>query len=188
MSNTTGNISNYFNNGIQNHIVVGNGSQIPIHGTGHTTLQPPYPPLKLTNILHAPKLIKNLLSVRRLTTDNPISIEFDRFGFLVKDYQTRIPILRCDSTGELYPFSLPSARVTPPSTFAALTQDFWHKRLGHPSSSLLRILNKRNFISVKTFSDKHLCQSCVFGKHVKLPFYDSVSVTCLPFDILHSDL
>ncbi|KAJ9541710.1 LOW QUALITY PROTEIN: hypothetical protein OSB04_028216 [Centaurea solstitialis] len=43
MSNTTGNISNYFNNGIQNNIVVGEGSQIPIHGTGHTTLQPPYP-------------------------------------------------------------------------------------------------------------------------------------------------
>ena len=106
----------------------------------------------------------------------------------MNDYQTRIPILRCDSTGELYPFSLLSARVTPPSTFAVLTQDLWHKRLGHPSSSLLRVLNKRNSISVKTFSDKHLCQSCLFGKHVKLPFYDSVSVTCLPFDILHSDL
>ena len=86
MSNATGNISSYFNNGIQNNIVVGNGFKIPILGTSYTTLQPPYLPLKLNNILHAPKLIKNLLSVCRLTTDNLISIEFDPFGFLVKDY------------------------------------------------------------------------------------------------------
>ena len=82
----TGNIPRYFNNGIQNNIVVGNGFQIAIHSTGHTTLPPPFPPLQLKNILHAPKLIKNLLSVRRLTTDNNISIEFDPFGFLVKDF------------------------------------------------------------------------------------------------------
>lgn len=85
MSNTSGNISNYFNNGIKNNIVVGNGSKIPIHGTGHTTLPPPYLHLQLNHILHERKLIKNLLSIRLLTINNAISIEFDRFGFLVKD-------------------------------------------------------------------------------------------------------
>ncbi|KAD2805276.1 hypothetical protein E3N88_38653 [Mikania micrantha] len=162
--------------------------QIPVHGTGFTTLKPPYPPLQLNNILIAPKLIKNLLSVRRLTADNHISVEFDPYDFLVKDYRTRIPILRCDSTGDLYPLSSPATKVTNPSTFAALSQDLWHHRLGHPGTDLLRFLNKQNVISFRNVSSKQLCQSCVFGKHVKLPFYDSSSTTGLPFDIVHSDV
>lgn len=187
MTHSTGTLSSYINNSIPNHIVVGNGFKIPINGTGHTTLSPPLPPFKINNALVAPHLIKNLLSVRRLTTDNHIAIEFDPFGFLVKDLQTKIPILRCDSTGDLYPLSLPTAR-TSPSTFAALSQDLWHRRLGHPGISLLRILNKHKSISVSKFSDSKICQYCVFGKHIKLPFNDSLSTTMLPFDIIHSDL
>lgn len=41
MANMTGKISTYFNNNGPNHIVVGNDSYIPIHGSGHTTLPPP---------------------------------------------------------------------------------------------------------------------------------------------------
>lgn len=86
MANMTGKISTYFNNSGPNRIVVGNDSYIPIHGSGHATLPPPFPPLKLYNILHAPHLIKNLLSIRCLTTDNSVAVEFDPFGLLVKDY------------------------------------------------------------------------------------------------------
>ncbi|KAD5508144.1 hypothetical protein E3N88_15847 [Mikania micrantha] len=188
MSHSTGSLSHYLNNSVHNSIVVGNGYQIPITGTGSTTLPPPFPPLHLNKILVAPHLIKNLLSVRRLTTDNKISIEFDPFGFLVKDYQTRIPILRCDSTGDLYPLTTSTAKVNSPSTFAALSQDLWHYRLGHPGSSLLNVLKKQNVLSFPSHSRKHLCQSCVFGKLTKLPFDDSTSCTYLPFDIVHSDL
>lgn len=86
MANTTRKISTYVHNSGPNRIVFGNGSHIPIHGSGHTTLPPPFPPLKLYNILHAPHLIKNLLSIHRLTTDNSVAVEFDHFGLLVKDY------------------------------------------------------------------------------------------------------
>jgi hypothetical protein len=188
MSHTSGNLSDYFNNDRSNHIVVGNGTTLPIHGTGNIHLKPPNPPLKINNILFSPTLIKNLLSVRRLTTDNDVTIEFDKFGFSVKDYQTRTLIHRCDSTGDLYPMSFQDATCLQPSTFAALTKDLWHRRLGHPDSSLLRILHKQNTISVGSFSGSKLCQSCVFGKHIKLPFMDSLSFTLSAFDIIHSDL
>ncbi|XP_076937369.1 uncharacterized protein LOC143604938 [Bidens hawaiensis] len=189
MTNTTGNLSSYFNNRISNNIIVGNGFQIPILGTEYTKLNTNHKPLHINNVLYAPQLITNLLSVRRLTTDNLISIEFDPFGFLVKDYLTRIPILRSNSTGDLYPLALSTdTKFTSPATFAALSQDLWHRRLGHPGNSLLQCLNKKQFISVDRPSIKRLCQSCVFGKHVKLPFYDSLSTTYMPFDILHSDL
>ena len=65
MTNTISKISTYVNNSRLDRIVFGNGSHIPIHGSGNTTLQPPFLPLKLSNILHAPNLIKNLLSICR---------------------------------------------------------------------------------------------------------------------------
>ncbi|GKB25304.1 hypothetical protein Tco_0864705, partial [Tanacetum coccineum] len=42
------------------------------------------------------------------TRDNNCTIEFDAFGFSVKDYLTRHILLRCDSSGDLYPVTKPS--------------------------------------------------------------------------------
>ncbi|KAJ9567440.1 hypothetical protein OSB04_003406 [Centaurea solstitialis] len=177
-----------FNTCTNKQIIVGNGTTIPVIGQGNKTLPPPFPPLKLNNILYAPNLIKNLISVRRLTTDNLLSIEFDPFGFLVKDLKTKEPILRCNSSGDLYP--LTTNFIKPPSkpiALAAVTQDRWHQRLGHPGKSLLHSLKSSSFIDFSK-PNNTLCQSCVFGKSVKLPFYDSMNKTHLPFDIIHSDL
>ncbi|KAI3677446.1 hypothetical protein L2E82_51659 [Cichorium intybus] len=198
MTHSTGTLSSYINNSSQNHIVIGNGFKIPINGTGYTTLSPPFPPFKINNVLFAPHLIKNLLSVRRLTTYNHIAIEFDPFGFLVKDFQTKIPILRCDSTGDLYPLTLQSAHTNNPSTFAALSQDLWHQRQGHPGVSLLRVLNKNKSISVSKISDSNVCQSWYPANHRGYKCYDLSSCKILlsrhaifeenifPFQTLHS--
>ncbi|GKA44179.1 hypothetical protein Tco_0736903 [Tanacetum coccineum] len=43
--------------------------------------------------------LKNINFVR----DNNCIVEFDAFGFPVKDFMTRWVLLRCDSTGDLYP-------------------------------------------------------------------------------------
>nr|XP_043625616.1 uncharacterized protein LOC122597045 [Erigeron canadensis] len=55
-------------------IIVGNSASMPTTGIGQSTLPPPFPLLKLPSILVSLSLIKNLLSVCRLTTDNNISI------------------------------------------------------------------------------------------------------------------
>ena len=106
----------------------------------------------------------------------------------MKDFQTRTPILRCNSTGALYPFKLQSnSQVTQPSTFAAITRDLWHHRLGHPSADVLSSLRSTlNFPRSKLLSS--VCRSCVLGKQIKLPFITSQSITHLPFDIIHTDL
>ncbi|GKD15806.1 ribonuclease H-like domain-containing protein [Tanacetum coccineum] len=63
-------------------------------------------------------LIQNLIFVRQFVRDNNYTIEFDAFGFSVKDFMTRRVLLRCDSTGYLYPVtvssSLPHAFLKPP--------------------------------------------------------------------------
>jgi len=86
MTSTSGNLTSYFNMSNHRGITIGNGQSIPIHGYGQTNLPSPHPPLALKNVLHAPKLIKNLVSVRKFTTDNSVSVEFDPFGFSVKDF------------------------------------------------------------------------------------------------------
>ncbi|XP_076908128.1 uncharacterized protein LOC143564868 [Bidens hawaiensis] len=141
-----------FNTCTNKQIIVGNGTTIPVVGQGNKTLPPPFPPLKLNNILYAPNLIKNLISVRRLTTDNLLSIEFDPFGFLVKDLKTKEPILRCNSSEDLYPlttnFIKPSST---PTALVGITQDRWHQRLGHPGNSLLHSFEE----SIYPFSIQH---------------------------------
>ncbi|XP_019420755.1 PREDICTED: uncharacterized protein LOC109330946 [Lupinus angustifolius] len=75
MTTSQGNLSSYSNMSNSNQtIIVGSGQQIPIRGYGQSTLSTPTKPLKLQNVLHAPQIIKNLISVRRLTTDNNVSI------------------------------------------------------------------------------------------------------------------
>lgn len=79
---TQGNLSSYFNLRKNNSIIVGNGHSVPIHSFGNANLPSSHPPLTLSNVLHAPKLIKNLIYVHKFTTDNHIFVEFDPFGFL----------------------------------------------------------------------------------------------------------
>ena len=65
MSHSQGTLLNYcfLKHRFNNAIIVGNGHMIPIHGHGHVSLPSPNEPLTLKNVLHAPKLIKNLISV-----------------------------------------------------------------------------------------------------------------------------
>ena len=67
-------------------ITLGDGSSIPIHCVGPAQIQSPIKPLLLRDVLVAPALIKNLISVRQFTNDNHVSVEFDPFGLSVKDY------------------------------------------------------------------------------------------------------
>lgn len=189
MTADAGILSSYFNSSNKNHnIVVGSGHLIPIVGHGCTNLPPPHPPFVLQNVLHAPKLIKNLISVRKFTTDNMVSISFDPFGFSVNDLQTGIRLMRCDSVGDLYPlFSNSQATSFNHSAFTTMSHDLWHNRLGHPGDAIINTLRSNKFIDCNK-TCQTFCSSCPLGNHAKLPFYESLSYTFLPFDIIHSDL
>ncbi|KAK1653933.1 hypothetical protein QYE76_071738 [Lolium multiflorum] len=119
------------------YIVVDNGSKLPILAIG--AVQISSLPLHLQDVLVSPHIVKNLISVRKFSRDNFVSIEFDPYGFSVKDLATKTLLYRSNSDGDLYPFfgskDLPSS--------AALTTssgDLWHRRLGHPSKASLSLL------------------------------------------------
>lgn len=111
-------------------IFVGDSSKIVVCNMGYTNLSysNPYRTLSLKNVLITPNIIKNLIYVRHFTADNQCSIEFDPFGFSVKDLQTKHTLLRCDSSGDLYPVTTPA-----PHMFVSTSSALWHQRHGHLS-------------------------------------------------------
>jgi hypothetical protein len=71
-------------------------------------------PFYLNNVLVAPDLVYNLLSVHRFTNYYSCSMEFDPFGLSVKDFATKLVLARYDNTGLLYALPLPTWRTPTP--------------------------------------------------------------------------
>ncbi|GKC83783.1 ribonuclease H-like domain-containing protein [Tanacetum coccineum] len=165
--------------------LVHTSNSIPVTNTGHSIIPSHHRPLHLHNVLVTPDIIKNLISVRQFTRDNNCTIEFDVFGFSVKDFLTRHILLRCDSSDDLYPVTKSSDL---PVAFVSTSSFTWHQRLGHPGDEVLRSLTSRCFISCNKEKSSHVCHACQLGKHVKLPFHSSDSIVTKCFDIIHSDL
>ncbi|GKE29181.1 hypothetical protein Tco_1444565, partial [Tanacetum coccineum] len=136
LSSYTGNLHTSSLNRNFHSIIVINGLSIPVTHSGHVQIPNPYRPLHLRNVLVTPNIIKNLVSVRKFTTDNKCSIDFDPYDFTVRDYHTRQTLLHCDSSGDLYPLHVSA------SSFALLTNNhsLWHQRLGHPGDADFDIL------------------------------------------------
>ena len=141
MTNSSGNLSSISFKGHALSIIVGNGGRLATSGIGHANLQTPTHPLHLNNVLIAPKIVKNLISVRRFTTDNNVSLAFDPYGFSVNDLTTGVTRMRCNSTGELYPVTPPPASSQScPVALSTSSSSLWHARLGHPSAVVLDVL------------------------------------------------
>jgi hypothetical protein len=166
-------------------IIVGNGALLPVTAIGSHTFSFPHRNLVLNNVLVSPHIIKNLISIRRFTTDNNCSIEFDPFGLSVKDLETRNVIARCNSSGDLYPFFPPA---TSTSAFLAAPTSLWHRRLGHLGHEVLSKLIRSKAISCNKDDSHHLCHACQLGRHTRLPFGSSNSRTTNNFDLIHCDL
>ncbi|GJS55492.1 gypsy type transposase [Tanacetum coccineum] len=78
--------------------------------------------------------LKSSIFVHQFTRDNNCTIEFDAFGFSVKDYLTRHILLRCDSLSDLYPVTNPST-----SPIAFLSE---HVTLRGTNASAIRVMNE----------------------------------------------
>ena len=152
---------------------------LPVTGTGSAALSRS---LRLNNVLVSPHIIKNLIFVRQFTTDNNSSIEFDPASCSVKDLQTRKEIVRCNSSGTLYPLHPPPAH-SPVARTASL---LWHRRLGHPGHEVLSKLASSVSCQIEDCSD--LCHACQLGRHVRLPFHTLVSRASSKFDLIHCDM
>jgi hypothetical protein len=175
-------------------IIVGNDFSLPITSVGDSVLLGPF---YLNNILLAPDMVQSLLSVRRFTTDNWCSMEFDLFDLSAKDLTTKNVIVRSNSIGPLYTMRLPGSLTPSSSVVAALAAaphaltvvapTTWHHRLGHPSPDALSSLSRSSFNQCT--SNKHdFCHACQLGKHTRLPFCSPSHRAEHTLDLMHFDL
>nr|GEU44016.1 ribonuclease H-like domain-containing protein [Tanacetum cinerariifolium] len=133
--------------------------------------------------------------VRQFTSDNDVSIEFDAYGFSVKDYQTGRILLRCDSTRDLYPVTQQPSSQTP-VILLSFSSTTWHRRLGHPGDDVLRRLESRILISCHKPKLPALCHACqlasnklIISRHVRFdedvfPFENVTSSNTPTYDFL----
>lgn len=189
LANSAGSLNSVFNLTTGKSVMVANGNRIPIHKAGSVSFPTKSRPLSLNTVLVTPSIIKNLISVRKFTTDNVCSIEFDPFGFSVKDLITRRTIFRSDSTGDLYPvFPFSNNSSQDHSSFLATSSSIWHQRLAHPNNISLNSLFSSSVLACNKHDLQTLCNACQLGKQNKLPFSHSDSAVSAPFDIIHSDI
>ncbi|GJZ52443.1 ribonuclease H-like domain-containing protein [Tanacetum coccineum] len=184
LNNSVTSLNDVFNMCIYPTVSVGDGHSIPVINTGHSILPTPFRSLHLNIILITLDIVKNLISIRQFVRDNNCTIEFDAFGFSVKDFMTCWVLFCCDSTGDLYPITAPSHILH----VFLVSQHSWHQRLGHRGSEVLRRLLSNNFISCNKEKPPMLCHACQLDKHVRLPFFSSDTVVTSCFDIIHSDV
>ncbi|GJU13533.1 ribonuclease H-like domain-containing protein [Tanacetum coccineum] len=142
LNSYTSNLNTVYNKCLYPSVCVGDGKSIPVTNTGHNMLPTLNRPLHLDNVLVTPNIIKNLISVCQFTRDNNCIVEFDAFGFSVKDFLIRHILLRCDSSGDLYPVTSPSLT---PHVLLFVSPNTWHQRLGHPGEDVLRSLKSRQY-------------------------------------------
>jgi hypothetical protein len=167
-------------------ITIGDGSSIPISCTGHSYIINPKTNFILRNILVAPSLIKNLISIRQFTIDNNVSVEFDPFSLSVKDLKMVEVLAHYNSLGDLYP--LHGAPTSTPQAMIA-SVNLWHRRLGHPNKHTVSSLLQEFSISSDSSShDSSVCNACQCSKHIRLPFDTSSTYSSFPFELLHCDL
>lgn len=93
MSSSSGNLSSLQPLSYSPPTMVGNGASLLVTHRASSTIATPNSSLHLNNVLVSPGLVKNLISVRSLTKDNNVSVEFDPSGFSIKDLRTWAVIL-----------------------------------------------------------------------------------------------
>lgn len=93
LSSSPGNLHSILNHSNTQSVIVGNGSNIPVNCVGSSSVKSLSRSLTLKNVLVTPQIVKNLNSVRQFTKDNWCTVEFDPFGFSVKDLQTQMILL-----------------------------------------------------------------------------------------------
>jgi hypothetical protein len=157
-----------------------NGTGTNITHVGHSVLSTPSHNLVLKNILHVPEADKNPLSVYRLTTYNHTSLEYFSNFFLVKDLDTRMPLLKGSCRNGFYP--LPSKAVQT-HAFGVTKPSFakWHSHLGHPSSSTVhKVISKNNLPCLSESTTESASDACQKAKSHQLPYTSSSGASSAP--------
>jgi hypothetical protein len=114
MATYPGNLSSFSPTSTNSCIIIGNNASLPITYIGSGAFPSTSKPLSLNNVIVSPHLHYDLVSVKTLSHDNSVTVEFDALGFSVKDAYTRMVLHRCESPSNLYPIQSSSSSHSGP--------------------------------------------------------------------------
>jgi hypothetical protein len=173
-------------------IYTASGSGMHIKHIGHSLIHTPYCDLHLNNILHVPRSSKSLVSVHRIATGNNVFFELHPDFFFIKDRESRRTLLKGPSQGGLYPLPCTtSSSVHVKQVFSSnkTPQSRWHSHLGHPSTSIVRlVLSKNSLPFVNDVSLDQVCDACQQAKSHQLSYPKSSSTSKAPLELIFSDV
>lgn len=137
--------------------------------------------LKLKHVLFVPNFECSLISVAQLLNDSNYVMHFTNKYCVIQDRISKMLIGAGEQSGGLY-----CLREAVCALKARMVDsgDIWHRRLGHPSSSINKMLSFVGDLNNKT----DVCDICVHAKQVREKFFISNNKATTPFELIHCDL
>jgi Reverse transcriptase (RNA-dependent DNA polymerase)/Integrase core domain/GAG-pre-integrase domain/Zinc knuckle len=147
--------------------------------------------MRLTGVLHAPKLAATLVSVGQLE-DRGDSLLFSKGMLTITDWKDRI-VATIPKRNRLYTVEYDGEETANAASDSIMTLKQFHQAMGHASYSMLKNLVKNDLVSgvkVDLMSPTPFCETCLYakGKRKSIP-NERLSGPAPNFgDIVHSDL
>ena len=180
----------------QEHLIVGNGQNLPISHIGNSLIPSQNSVIHLHNVLRVPSIASNLASIHKLCQDNNCWCYFDESILSIQALAMGKVLYKGKSEGGVYPIYPHKASqllLSPKLCNSVFTHDpswlLWHSRLGHPNNHVLSLLFPNKSLSVnKCMPLVNTCTHCLYGKMHKLPFPVSKFIATSPFELVHTNL
>lgn len=161
-----------------------NGSNVTVSLVGKYFLTKD---IVLENVFYVPSFRFNLLSVSRITQSGKIGITF----FLIKkcsiqDLHNGATLGTGELVDGLYYFTGSSGHAYSAFIGSFVNSSVWHKRLGHPSNTVLSTL--KSALNLSDFDLSDSCDVCHKVKQSRKLFPLSSHRSTALFDLVHADV
>jgi len=142
--------------------------------------------LSLENVLYVPELTCNLISVSQLTEQCDCFVQFTKTLCVIQGLTSKMLIGAGERRDRLYYFR-GTPRINAMKTDCVVQFDLWHKRLGHPSMQVTKLVAGVNFKASKNKLNKN-CEVCQKAKQSRDEFLVSEHKASAIFELVHCDL
>ena len=170
-------------------IVIDDGTGLHITHSGTTSLSTPSNSFTLHNILCAPHMKRNIISISQFCKTNKTSVKFLPSSFRVKDLQTGAILLHSCTKDDIYEWLTKSSSPIIVFSSVKATPSDWHHRLGHPSEHILwHLISNYKLHLTSALLPLFHCKDYYCNKSHKLPFSQFTLVSFAYLQIIFSDV
>ena len=149
----------------------------------------------LTNVLHVPKITKNLVSVGQMI-EQGLQVRFNPDSCFVEDFKNKNRLIaKGKRMGRMFTLDVDVPEVKS-AMFAQgigviADTDIWHKRIGHVNLQRLKIMQSKEIVTglpkFKVDGMQKICEACQFGKQARGAFPHDRNVSRNVLEVVHSD-